>query len=83
MAHGLSAMGEQAFLPEEMMKAGEGRLKFQTQDVPRDENTHTPLLTAEQSQYSLRLISSVRFARLNYFDMVLVSGAIPFTVTPQ
>lgn len=80
---GLRAMSEQTLQPGEMMKAGEGHLKFQMQEVPREENTYTPILTAEPGQYSVRLISSVRFSGLNNFDMVLVSGAIPFAVTPQ
>ena len=80
---GLRAMQEQTLQPGEVAEAGEGRLKFQAQETRRAENTYTPLLTAAPGQYSLRLISSVRFAGMNHFDMVLVSAAIPFTVTAQ
>jgi hypothetical protein len=80
---GLRALQEQTLQPGEAIPAGRGRLKFQTPKPLHPENSDIPLLTAEPGQYSLRLISSVRFVGLNNFDMVLVSASLPFTVTPQ
>ncbi len=79
---GLRALHEQTLYSGEVILAGSGRLKFQTRQTPQTESITSPLLTAEPGQYTLRLISSVRFAGLNRFDMVLVSASLPFTV-PQ
>ena len=80
---GLRMQQEQTLRPGEMTTAGWGRLKFQTQDVPREENNFNPMLTAKPGRYTLRLISSVRLAGLNTLDMVLVSKALPFVIPAQ
>ena len=80
---GLRELQEQTLQPGEVTQAGWGRLKFQTQENPREANNYTPLLTAQPGQYTLRIISSARFAGRNNLDMVLVSSAMPFTIPPQ
>lgn len=80
---GLRPLSEQTLPPGEYMAAGWGRLKVLPAEMPLDQRMSTPLLAAEPGQYTLQLISSVRFTGLNHFDMALVSATVPFTITAQ
>jgi len=80
---GVRALSQQTLQPGEKIAAGLGRLQWIPQETLPAEGAFTPLLAAKPGQYTLRVISSVRFTDLNHFDMVLVSGAMPFTIPPQ
>jgi len=80
---GVRALSQQTLQPGEKAAAGWGRLELMAQETPPAQRSNMPLLAAKPGQYTMRLISSVRFTGLNHFDMVLVSGAMPFTIPPQ
>ena len=77
---GLRALNEHTLQPGEVLPVGWGRMKFQTQESLPTASEMTPMLTAPQGQYTLRLIHSVRFSGRPNLDIVLISGAAPFVI---
>lgn len=91
---GFRTLAQRSLLPGEVLTIGHPRLHLHTgkddtpvkqepvdlSDAPPPPPGHdvTPTLAAEPGRYVVSLVDSVRFVGLNNFDVVLVTGPVPF-----
>ena len=80
---GMRGMRDQVLAPGQIQQTGWASMKFYSARLPLDLKTIAPLLLAEPGHYTVRLVNSVRYTGFDNFDVVLVSGDLPFDIPAQ